>query len=108
MRKEIGRPEVRWHDLRHTHGTLLGKTTDNARIIQKSLGHTHLETTLRYVHTDHAQVREAVETIPPLSDRKLVVLRPEARNGQTTSIDRQQRHLASEKTGNPANRAKRG
>ena len=27
VRAEIGRPDVRWHDLRHTHGTLLGKTT---------------------------------------------------------------------------------
>ena len=78
VRIQIGRPDVRWHDLRHTHGTLLGKTTDNTRIIQKQLGHTNPGTSLRYVHTDHAQVVEAVETIPALSDRKIVALRPEA------------------------------
>jgi integrase len=78
VREQIGRPEVRWHDLRHTHGTMLGKTTDNTRIISKQLGHTHAQTSIRYVHTEHAQVVEAVETIPALSDRKLVALRPEA------------------------------
>ena len=80
VRTQIGRPEVRWHDLRHTHGTMLGKTTENTRIIQKQLGHTHAQTSTRYVHTDHAQIVEAVETIPALSDRKLVALRPEAEN----------------------------
>lgn len=77
VRVEIGRPEVRWHDLRHTHGTLLGKTTD-VRIIKTQLGHTHLSTTMRYVHTDHARALEAVETIPPLTDRKVVALRSDA------------------------------
>lgn len=77
VRAEIGRPDVRWHDLRHTHGTLLGKTTD-VRIIKTQLGHTHLSTTMRYVHTDHALAIEAVETIPALTDRKVVALRPDA------------------------------
>jgi integrase len=80
VREQIGRPEVRWHDLRHTHGTMLGKTTDNTRIIQKQLGHTNTQTTLRYVHTEHAQVVDAVESIPALTDRKVVALRPEAEN----------------------------
>lgn len=80
VRAEIGRPEVRWHDLRHTHGTLLGKTTDNTRIIQKQLGHTNPGTSLRYVHTDHAQVVEAVETIPALSPRRWLE-HPDAGNG---------------------------
>jgi integrase len=78
VRKQIGRTDVRWHDLRHTHGTLLGKTTGSDRLIQKQLGHTHSQTSRRYVHTDHAQVVELLETIPALTDRKLVALRPEA------------------------------
>lgn len=78
VREQIGRPDVRWHDLRHTHGTLLGKTTDNTRIIQKQLGHTNPTTSHRYVHTDHAQVVEAVETIPALSDRMRSNLAPDA------------------------------
>src|SRR5262249_51734193 len=41
VRINIGRPEVRWHDLRHTHGTMLGKTTKNTRIISAQLGHTN-------------------------------------------------------------------
>jgi integrase len=77
VREQIGRPDVRWHDLRHTHGTLLGKTAD-VRIIQGQLGHTHIQTTLRYVHQDRARALEAVETIPALSSRKVIALRPDA------------------------------
>jgi integrase len=74
VRNEIGRPDVRWHDLRHTHGTLLGRATQDPRIVQRSLGHTHLQTSLIYMHTDQAAVVEAVETIPALTSRKVVGL----------------------------------
>jgi site-specific recombinase XerC len=50
VRAQIGRTDVCWHDLRHSHGTILGKTTD-VRIIKTQLGHTNVSTTLRYVHT---------------------------------------------------------
>ncbi len=80
VRVQIGRPDVRWHDLRHTHGTLLGKTTD-VRIIKTQLGHTNVSTTFRYVHHDHARTLEAVETIPALTDRKVIALRPDAESG---------------------------
>lgn len=69
VRAQIGRTKVRWHDLRHTHGTLLGQTTQDTRIIQRQMGHTSITTTLRYVHSDHAQLIEAVDTIPALSQR---------------------------------------
>jgi len=77
VRAQIGRTDVRWHDLRHTHGTMLGKTT-RERIIQLQLGHTNISTSMRYIHTEHAEAIEAVETIPALSDRKVVALRPDA------------------------------
>jgi integrase len=76
-RAQIGRREVHWHDLRHTHGTLLGMATD-VRIIKDQMGHTNIATTLRYVRADEARQLEAVETIPALSDRKVVALRPDA------------------------------
>lgn len=80
VRAKIGRTDVRWHDLRHTHGTLLGKSKDgrpaaDVRIIKHQLGHTHVSTSMRYVHPDHAAAVDAVETIPALSDRKVVQLR---------------------------------
>ena len=71
VRARIGRPDVRWHDLRHTHGTLLGKTSD-VRVIKNTLGHSNIATTMRYVRQDQAQAIEAVETIPALSARKVV------------------------------------
>lgn len=73
VRVQIGRPDVRWHDLRHTHGTLLGDKTD-VRVIKDSLGHTNIATSLRYVRKRNAQVLAAVETIPSLRERKVVGL----------------------------------
>jgi integrase len=78
VRVQIGRTEVRWHDLRHTHGTLLGKVgnkdgvTADVRIIKHQLGHTHVSTSMRYVHPDHAATVQAVEVIPALQDRKVL------------------------------------
>jgi integrase len=86
VRAQIGRTDVRWHDLRHTHGTLLGKVgnkdgvTADVRIIKHQLGHTHVSTSMRYVHPDHAAAVEAVEVIPALRDRKVVALGAGAQN----------------------------
>lgn len=73
-RKEIGRPEVRWHDLRHSHGTLLGELGD-VMVVQRQLGHTNVHTSMRYIHSGARATSEAVEKIPALTERKVVALR---------------------------------
>lgn len=51
---------VRFHDLRHTVGTLLEKSGVRQRAIQIQLGHRSLETTQKYVHSDLYSVRDEV------------------------------------------------
>jgi integrase len=80
VRARIGRPDVRWHDLRHTHATMLGRASKDPRIVQKQLGHTHINTSMGYISTEDAETIEAVEMIPALTERKVVALRPDAEN----------------------------
>jgi integrase len=40
-------PPIRFHDLRHTHATLLLALGENARVVQERLGHSHISLTLQ-------------------------------------------------------------
>ncbi len=40
----------RWHDLRHTHATWLRQAGVPVEIVQRSMGHEELATTMRYAH----------------------------------------------------------
>ena len=73
VRGRIGRPDVRWHDLRHTHGTWLRQHGAALEIVKRSLGHTHMSTTLRYAHVAADETHEAVERLPALRDHANVV-----------------------------------
>lgn len=80
VRTELGRPDVRWHDLRHTHASLLAKTTKDPLVVQRQLGHSHVTTSMGYIHTDDPQLLEGVEAIPRLTDDRKVVGLYEAEN----------------------------
>lgn len=44
-------PKIRFHDMRHTHATILLKLGENPKIVQERLGHTNIATTLNtYSH----------------------------------------------------------
>lgn len=44
-------PRIRFHDLRHTHASLLGAAGVHPRVVQERLGHTNVQTTLMlYTH----------------------------------------------------------
>lgn len=58
---EIGRPELRVHDLRHTAGTNILRSTGNLAITQALLGHAQVTTTLRYAHVMHEDLAVALE-----------------------------------------------
>ena len=73
VRGQIGRPDVRWHDLRHTHGTWLRQHGAALEVVKRSLGHTHMSTTLRYAHVAADETHEAVERLPALRDHANVV-----------------------------------
>lgn len=55
MLKEYNLPQIRFHDLRHTHATLLLKLGTNAKVISERLGHSTVSFTLdtySHVSTD--------------------------------------------------------
>jgi integrase len=84
VRAQIGRPDARWHDWRHTAASMLAATTKDPLVVKTQLGHTAITTSMGYIHTAAAQVLEGVETIPTLTERKITALlpppRPDAEN----------------------------
>ena len=54
------------HTLRHAYATHLLEAGVNPRLIQRSLGHTQLETTMVYLHLTHKGHKEAYERITSL------------------------------------------
>jgi integrase len=62
--EEIGRSEVRLHDLRHTHATLLLTAGVNPKVVQERLGHKKVTTTLdTYSHVTPTLQKEAADKI---------------------------------------------
>ncbi len=77
VRKLAGLPDVRFHDLRHTHASRLDNEGFSLASIGGQLGHTQVQTTLRYLNRDRSAVmqvaaaldafnNEAVTTVPEL------------------------------------------
>lgn len=54
-----GLKDVRFHDLRHTYGTLLNMLGENEYVIRALMGHRTLAASKRYVHTPPETVRKA-------------------------------------------------
>ncbi|MBA9027618.1 site-specific integrase [Peribacillus huizhouensis] len=49
--EKVGLPKIRFHDLRHTHATILIQQNVNVKLISERLGHSDIETTLNtYSH----------------------------------------------------------
>lgn len=64
--ERAGVPKVRFHDLRHAHGTLLDAAGVSLKVISERLGHSSEAFTLaRYVHSGERQ-RDAVEAVSRL------------------------------------------
>lgn len=57
----------RWHDLRHTHATWLRQAGAPLEVVQRSLGHGDLQTTLRYAHVEDRELREALRNLPSIT-----------------------------------------
>lgn len=58
--------DFRWHDLRHTFATLLGKSGASIEVVSKALGHSSLTVTMKYRHVLHNEVLAAMQAAPPL------------------------------------------
>lgn len=61
LRKAVGIPDARLHDLRHTYATALASSGLGLPVIGALLGHTTAQTTLRYSHLMDDPLRAATE-----------------------------------------------
>lgn len=56
--------QIRIHDFRHSHATILYKKNVQIKLIQQRLGHNNINTTLNtYVHTDEMQEKRLINVI---------------------------------------------
>lgn len=62
--KAVGLQDFCWHDLRHTHATWLRQAGAPVEVVQRSLGHADIATTMRYAHVDDSELREALRRLP--------------------------------------------
>ena len=56
VRKVVNLNDLRFHDLRHSHATRLDDLGFSLAKIGMQLGHTQLQTTLRYVNRDKSTI----------------------------------------------------
>ena len=60
--KRMGKPELRFHDLRHTYATLSLQTGANLKTVSTQLGHATVAFTLdRYGHTTDPMRQDAAD-----------------------------------------------
>lgn len=62
-RRTVGRPELRWHDLRHTGATLAARAGASVRELQARLGHATYDAAMRYQHADAQRDRELAQRL---------------------------------------------
>jgi integrase len=62
--KKAGLEDFRWHDLRHCHATFLRMAGTPLEIVQRSLGHADLQTTMRYAHVADSELQDALHKLP--------------------------------------------
>lgn len=63
VRTQIGKPTLRFHDLRHDFGTQLALAGTSATDIMAAMGHSSLQTTLRYIDLAQAELASQASTI---------------------------------------------
>jgi integrase len=63
MRKCTFHPDAGLHAIRHTFLTEAGRHPQNVRSLQKLAGQSKIETTMRYIHPDEADVLDIANTV---------------------------------------------
>ena len=60
--KRSGVPNITFHSLRHTFGTLMANKNGVVKA-SKALGHSDIKTTMMYYHTDESTMRAAMNNL---------------------------------------------
>ncbi|MDY0185770.1 MAG: tyrosine-type recombinase/integrase [Desulfuromonadaceae bacterium] len=63
IRKKLGMPELRLHDLRHSYASFLVNAGRSLYEVQKLLGHHDPKVTMRYAHLSPASMLDAVNVV---------------------------------------------
>lgn len=66
-RKRADVADIRWHDLRHTLATWLGRSGAPLEVIRDQLGHSSISVTQKYRHVVSSEVRDSLQRLPTLS-----------------------------------------
>jgi site-specific recombinase XerD len=66
-RVRAGVATIRWHDLRHTFATRLGKAGADLKVIKDALGHSSITVTEKYRHVTSSEVDEALARLPSMT-----------------------------------------
>jgi integrase len=66
-RNVIGRPDLTWHDLRHTGATIAAQAGASLRELQHRLGHSTVRAAMVYQHADAQRDRELAQTMSQLA-----------------------------------------
>ena len=61
--RRSGIPHLRFHDLRHSFGSMLSMAGVDIATIQELMGHKDISTTKRYLHPSPQHKKEAVEKL---------------------------------------------
>jgi len=72
IRKKVGIPEVRLHDLRHSFASFLVNSGRSLYEVQKLLGHHDPKVTMRYAHLSPQSMLEAVNIVGNVVGRRTV------------------------------------
>jgi integrase len=70
---KAGITDFRWHDMRHTYATWLGRAGADLQMVQKALGHSQIQTTTRYRHVIDADVARVNASMPQLLEGEAIV-----------------------------------
>jgi integrase len=79
--KAAGLEDFRFHDLRHTAATWAGLHGGDIAAIQRMLGHSRIETTMRYRHVLREDVKRTVARLPTLIEGPVEVLQKKDADG---------------------------
>lgn len=73
-RQSAGVGSIRWHDLRHTFATRLGRSGADLAVIREALGHSSIAVTQKYRHVVSGEVSAALARLPPMTSKSDTVV----------------------------------